>query len=187
MPLRWMPVFTMRARAVLFSPAYTTAPAGRSTTACSGTTDALRWMSSVTSPRTLPAGRHPPGFLTSTMTSTVWVMVLKAGRISRTTPTAFLPSSKLVRFTGWPIFSRRTMSSGNGRHIKAARQIAGGIVGLRLAHPGLGTDRAFRQRQVACHHLRGGDIDDFFRRFLFRFFSASGHHDNQCQQKGPKS
>jgi hypothetical protein len=70
--------------------------------------------------------------------------------------------------------------------IKTTCQVARGIVGLRLADPGLGTDGAFRQCQIARQHLRGGDVDDILRRLLFLFLAAPGRHDNQHQQEGPK-
>src|SRR5690606_37836755 len=53
-PSRATPVLTLRSRAVPFSISYTTPPAGRSTTACSGTVTAPLRTPSVTSPRTLP-------------------------------------------------------------------------------------------------------------------------------------
>ena len=122
MPPRLAPTSTTCWTALPSAIAYTTLPAGRSTTLCSGTSTASSRRAITTAAFTVPPGRRPSVFSMSTMTSRARPVSDTLGLISLTLPRNSLPGScGEVRITAWPFCSRIAVDSGKGRWARSLR------------------------------------------------------------------
>ncbi len=103
----------MRWRALPSAITYTTLPAGRSTTLCSGTTTAAGLRPVTMAPFTVPPASRPPSLVRRTCTSRARLVSLTVGLTCSTVPSITWPGAwALVKRTGWPGRMRAAALSG---------------------------------------------------------------------------